>query len=33
MNVKRDEIPTISVNYQATGAATRVNPYGMRPKQ
>jgi superfamily II DNA or RNA helicase len=33
MNSKRDEIPTISVNYQATGAATGVNPYGMRPMQ
>jgi superfamily II DNA or RNA helicase len=33
MTSKRDEIPTISVSYQATGAATGVNPYGMRPMQ
>src|SRR6185437_5815982 len=28
-----DDIPTISVNYQGTGASTSVNPYGMRPMQ
>lgn len=33
MNPNRDDIPTISVNYQGTGASTRVNPYGMRPMQ
>lgn len=33
MSTKRDGIPTISVNYQGTGASTSVNPYGMRPMQ
>jgi superfamily II DNA or RNA helicase len=33
MTLKRDDIPTISVNYQGTGASTSVNPYGMRPMQ
>ena len=33
MNTKREDIPTITVNYQATGAATGVNPFGMRPMQ
>jgi len=28
-----NDIPTISVNYQGTGASTSVNPYGMRPMQ
>jgi superfamily II DNA or RNA helicase len=29
----RNDIPTISVNYQGTGASTSLNPYGMRPMQ
>ena len=33
MSANYDDIPTISVNYQGTGASTRVNPYGMRPMQ
>lgn len=33
MNAKRDDIPTISVNYQGTGASTSINPFGMRPMQ
>jgi superfamily II DNA or RNA helicase len=33
MTTRPDQIPTITVNYQATGAATSVNPYGMRPMQ
>lgn len=33
MSMKRDDIPSISVNYQATGASTSINPYGMRPMQ
>ena len=33
MSANYDDIPTISVNYQGTGASTSVNPYGMRPMQ
>ena len=33
MTVKRDDIPTISVNYQSTGTSTGTNPLGMRPMQ
>ena len=33
MSANLDDIPTISVNYQGTGASTSVNPYGMRPMQ
>ena len=33
MTVKRDDIPTISVNYQSTGTSTGINPLGMRPMQ
>lgn len=33
MNANYNDIPTISVNYQGTGASTSVNPYGMRPMQ
>ncbi len=33
MSANRDDIPTISVNYQGTGASTSVNLYGMRPMQ
>jgi superfamily II DNA or RNA helicase len=33
MRIKRDNTPTISVNYQGTGASTSLNPYGMRPMQ
>jgi superfamily II DNA or RNA helicase len=33
MTSRRNDIPTISVNYQGTGASTSVNPYGMRPMQ
>lgn len=33
MSGMRNDIPTISVNYQGTGASTSVNPYGMRPMQ
>lgn len=33
MSANYEDIPTISVNYQGTGASTSVNPYGMRPMQ
>ncbi len=33
MSANHNDIPTISVNYQGTGASTSVNPYGMRPMQ
>jgi superfamily II DNA or RNA helicase len=33
MSAERDEFPTISVNYQATGTSASVNSFGMRPMQ